>query len=324
MTTIFKLFKTKALPAKFAPANMSFPTQNQSNHSAEILRRFTASRRWFAVRSVIALLLGITATLKLYQLFVSGDNGSLLSLVGPRFVLSVAIIEIGLCIWLLMNIKPVLAWLSCFGLFLMMSLISVVNVGFMPCTSCGCFGAISVAPSVPLVIDIGCLALLIYARPSFLSVKTAMTNNLIKAVWGGLGFVVVLTIVNTPTSWFKPLSIIRGETLVLGSDIVWLQPGPAMESQIVEVQISNNGFKDTRIYGCHVPNNVEAVAGLPLIIARGETKRLQIKYTYPEQCSRLVTSQCRLLTNNSNQPVLVVRFIGRVTPVGKRFADSEP
>jgi hypothetical protein len=277
------------------------------------LRGLSLPLRWVAVPLGAFLLL--TAGLKVQGLLSSGTVGGSW-ITSPWVHLAAVEVEILLGLWWLSGRRLDLArWvtLAFFGILAAVSLVLALDGQ----ASCNCFGRVHVNPWWTLGLDLGILLLLFVAastpaaKPAGATVlgrDALLVAAAVTALVIGGGSAVALAVLDDP--WVA-LARLRGEDVV-AAPLVWdLGNGQPGESRTYALKLHNFAAQPVRVVGGTTTCACLATADLPITLAPGEARSINIKVKFTGSPGRF-QHRFELFTDHARHRVLVARFAGRV------------
>lgn len=223
--------------------------------------------------------------------------------------------EIGLGAWLLLGMKPAVAWLIATATFLTFAGVSFWQ-GWIGQTSCGCFGAIRVNPWLAFAIDLTALGLLAVARRQ--ACRTDARSRIASAfrplALGACGVFAILGLmagvatiaIGSPDA---ALAYLRGDRLSVVPRLVDVGEGYVGDRKEVVVTVRNWTDKPIRIVGGTSDCSCVVTNDLPLTVPPGEAHPLTVKLAMKGNPGQF-TRSARLFTDDERDRLVGFRLTG--------------
>jgi hypothetical protein len=280
------------------------------------------------------LFLLVTAGLKLHGLVLdplAGDS----FLASPRLQIAAIEVEVLLGLWLLSGWQLRGARYVAIAFFGILAAASLW-LGLAGQSSCGCFGRIEVNPWATFALDSAIFAALAFipvtppqalrtacevsadletlmgdprrgTRPRFLTASALLLAcaAVMLALIAGTFFLAF----DNPVA---ALAHIRGEMIAIDPVVADLGDGMATEWREFQVQVTNHGQRTVRIVGGTDMCLCRAIDDLPVSLLPQQSSEIKIRMMFHGSNGRFL-HRCLLYTDDHCQPVVVVRYAGRVT-----------
>ena len=229
----------------------------------------------------VGLVLIGTALLKA----VSQSSGvsPLAELASPGWLNVVAVpFEFLLGAWLIVGVRRLAAWGIAVAAFVLFAIVSFW-AGWVGNASCGCLGAVKVAPWNMFAFDLTVLALLAISRPK---VEAGWRIAVGDAAEFAVAFALLLgttTAVISLTSGTADAAVayLRGERLFTTQSVLDFGPVPAGESATSVVELRNLTGREVNVVGGTSDCSCTLIEDLPATISPGGTLRATVRLKMP-------------------------------------------
>lgn len=274
---------------------------------AILCRTFT----YAVVSRALALLLLLAAVLKARGSgteYVPGISW----LSSPRWEITIIEGEGLLGIWLLTGLTPRACRSAALVVFVLLGSVSLY-LALDGQGSCGCFGQIRVNPWITLGVDATAVATLLVLRP-VLGGSSILPAFLMHTLFGAAIILAILSaslflFIDHPRDF---LARLRGEVITVEPQVTTLGEGVSGEEREFEVQVYNHYDRSVCLIGGTSNCSCNATSSLPLNLAPGEIKAVRISGRFGGSRG-IFRREFVMYTNCEEQPLVKVRFNGRVT-----------
>ncbi len=285
------------------------------------------SKGQVATRVLLGLLLLSAAGLKAQALLTGAASANALVL-SPRAQIGLIEVEAFFGVWLLSGRVGRLGWAAAIGLFTVLAGVSLY-LGLDGQPSCGCFGRLPVNPWFTLILDLAAVAALVVWRP-----RRAPQGPV--AGWRGSAFRVGVgagcLAVLAGLLWMAGnhpagvLARLRGDAVTVEPEVTQVGEGTIGEERSFRVQLTNHAPRPVCIMGGTERCPCTATDDLPLTLAPGESRGIQVHMKFGGRAGRFLSS-FELYTDDGYQNKVVGYYAGRVReapPVESKPAPESP
>ncbi|MCS6977897.1 MAG: DUF1573 domain-containing protein [Gemmatales bacterium] len=236
-------------------------------------------------------------------------------LASPRAQLAVIELELFLGLWLLSGLAQRWARYAALVFFALLAVASLF-MALEGRSHCGCFGRVEINPWWTFGLDVLAVLLLAVFRPAPHGISAIPQNRLLRiaaiaVLIIGLPLAVFFVAVPSPADWLAQL---RGEAVTVEPAIADLGTGWPGEVRTFTALVTNRSTSPVRILGGSARCGCTVTRDLPLELAPGETKAMQVEVRFLGTPGRF-THPYQLYSDAADQWVVVARFSGRVMQV---------
>jgi hypothetical protein len=108
------------------------------------------------------------------------------------------------------------------------------------------------------------------------------------------------------------LARLRGESITVEPSVSEVGDGPVGQEEKIRIRLTNRTDRPIRVVGGTTTCSCIATQDLPIVLARGETRGIDVFVKFTGSPGRFLR-RFVLFTDDETQPVTVARFSGRVT-----------
>jgi hypothetical protein len=267
---------------------------------------------------IVRLFLGLTllaaAGFKAYALWIDAEPPDLI-FSSSRAQLAIVEIEGVMGLWLVSGVYPRASMLVGCAFFGFLASVSLY-LALAGRSSCGCFGRISVDPWATFAFDVAaCLALAVARPPAEMPDPSRWLHALGRTSLRVSGLLLIAgtffyLVVNDPGG---ALGRLRGDSVTIEPPVCDCGSGSVGSERVVQVQITNRSDHSIRVTGASADCRCVATRSLPLSLAQGETRAIDVAAQFLGSPGRF-RHRFKLFTDDEAHPVVVAHIAGRVTP----------
>jgi hypothetical protein len=262
---------------------------------------------------LLGLFLLSAAAFKAHALLTGAPSANALVL-SPRAQLGLIELEAFFGVLLLFGQIGRLGWAMAIGLFAMLAAVSLY-LGLDGQPSCGCFGRLSVNPWLTFALDLAAVAALVIWRPRPDRGRPAAgwrsTVFEISAAVGCLALSFAGLLFMAGNHRAEVLARLRGDAVTVEPEITRVGDGIRGEERSFGVQLTNRSNRPVCIMGGTNSCPCFATDNLPLQLAPGESRGIQVRMKFSGMTGRFVGSYL-LYTDDGYQNQVIGYFAGRV------------
>jgi hypothetical protein len=273
-------------------------------------------KAWGVLRIILAAVLLLTATLKL-----RGFQGNAInSVISDDILLTGAILEFGLGVWLLTGLRPSLLWCCTLLLFASLTVISgyLVLIGQ---SSCNCLGRIQSNPIYLFVFDCAALVLLLFARPFTSSPiptsqphesvegRTTLFASFLKSAGILLAGVIFAYLFITLANPY--LNFLSGRRIAIEPAISSAGKGQPGDDGSFSIRVHNQDDHPITLVGGTTSCSCAVIEDLPITIPAHGHCIIKVKMRFSGSPG-LFQHRFIVYTDDQKQPSLVAKFTGEV------------
>jgi hypothetical protein len=232
----------------------------------------------------------------------------------PRLLIATIEVEIILGLFLLCGLAPRAAWASALAFFSLLIPVSLF-IAVSGQASCGCLGRVSVNPWITFAIDVAVITTLALCRPPPESRKRwpSALDGIVRILLGAAGiFLVIATgfflIVQSPAD---ALARLRGESMTVSPDVVYLGEGTHREERAFTVRLQNHTDHPIRVLGGTATCSCRVVEELPITLEPGQSREISVRALLHGAAGFFKESYV-FLTDDPIQPRVIASWTGRV------------